>query len=334
MDLLVLPARALAPLHCRAGELGLGVAEVEATRRASLEVWSSNQQVVERARLLESALAAEGVAPVAIKGLALVGDHSALDRRLIGDIDMLLSVDELPVAIRVLAEHGHQVDFLPDALAIAQRHAVIAPAADGVWVDLHWRAGGGLPVWAARREPEAPWPTARSVPAPSAHPLYGSGWRVLQPHDSLAVLALHGCRVANHRAVHLMADAHVLMSRPGGVQAPKLLRALDEIGHLGRGTRWLQSVAEHFGTELPEGVDQHHWTPAENWATRLERIAASRTRSGDAGPAAMVVGLLAGSASVTVGRPWRFPAQVVGRVRWHRASRHHTRIEPPRDGRW
>jgi len=329
-----LPSRVLAPLHHRAAMFDLTVDETELIRTASLEIWASNQRVLERARQLAAALATEGVTPVAIKGLAVVGDHASSDHRAIGDIDMLVSVDELVTTIRVLAEAGHPVDYQPDRLALRQRHAVIAPGPDDIWVDLHWRAGGGMPLWAARRELSAPWPSGRSVPAPNGHPLYGTGWRVLRPHDSLAVLALHGCRPANTRAAHLMADAHVLLSNLDADDASRVLRALDEVGHRGRGGRWLQRVADLFGTDMPEELQHLRRSPTECWAERLEKVAARRTRSAGAGPVGLALGAVASSASVTVTRPWQLPGQMIGRLRWERASQHHTRIEPAPVERW
>ena len=319
-------------LFHRADELGLDVDERATTRKASLEVWSANQRVIERARELGTALAAEGVAPVAIKGIGLIGEGLSLDRRPIGDIDLLVPVSDLVVTARVLADHGHRVDYEPGRVALAQRHAVVAPAVDGIWVDLHWRASGGLPVWATRRFGDAPWPTDRSTPVPPDHPLYGTGWRVPAPFDHVALLAVHGCRPSNRRAVHLMADAHLLMAAASADDGRRIRRALDEVGHAARGCRWLQEVADRFGTVLRDEVLTGGRRRGECLAERLERFAAAHTRSSGAGGAALAASVMAGEAALTLTRPWWFPGRVIDRVRWDREARAYTRIEPSADG--
>ncbi len=102
-----------------------------------------NRNILSQVTTLTAALNAQGIEPVALKGLAhlVSGVYNDNAIRYLVDIDLLVSESDLPKAVKILADSGYQGDKPhPIELAIGHSYPSLARA-NSVPIDLHQSMG-------------------------------------------------------------------------------------------------------------------------------------------------------------------------------------------------
>lgn len=250
------PAARLVPLvGSRADQLGLTQAARTRIARITERTAAVNQQLCLQAGPLLAGLRGAGVDVMALKGLALLGDVHP-DRRLrrLGDLDLLVRVDDVESAIDVLRRCGY---VAPRATARALRwglHAVNLANPTRTSVDLHVRPAHAFPFRHGRSA--AAWSTAEAVPAD--HPLSSVGLLRPSPVEHALVLAAHLARPAHEGIVHPWVDLHLLLTRHPAFASTEASRSLLaaarrervslRVGHV------LERLSAELGTPLPVDV--------------------------------------------------------------------------------
>lgn len=133
--------------HNLAGTGAFGNDEAARYARMARFSWVKTRLITHRAEVARTVLADEGVASLAIKGLAVI-HHSGLGAGLrpMDDADVIVHTGEVTRAFGVLGAAGFTSDEVdltdPDRLGdlVAAHHGLNLRDASGVQVDLHWHA--------------------------------------------------------------------------------------------------------------------------------------------------------------------------------------------------
>jgi hypothetical protein len=151
-------------------------------RGAYRYAWYCNQRLFHEAAGVIRDLEAAGVATLVLKGAALSAIYYRDGgTRPMDDLDLLIRLDDVQRAVRVLREAGWTIDseWPLDAWLIT-RHAIACSHRTGQELDLHWEAlyepGSDDAFW------------ARSVPIE----VRGAATRALCPEDQLIHICIHG----------------------------------------------------------------------------------------------------------------------------------------------
>lgn len=181
----------LLPLLCRTlQERDLLPRELEdAWRRLYAGSLQRNSLLLEQLDDVLARLHAIGVAPILLKGAALVRTvYDDAGTRPMADVDLLLREADVPAALRELAVLGYAADepfsYFGEVVAHKQGRLI----AD---IDLHWNLIG-LPHYQKLIPPDWLWQTARPVEAGEVHGL------VLGPEAQILHLCAH--MVVQHRS--------------------------------------------------------------------------------------------------------------------------------------
>lgn len=229
-------------------------------------VWAALHQATELRRIT-SALAASGIRPALLKGLALAetlyGDPG---QRPGADLDLLVLPSEVPEAWQTLVQIGYRPRGLPDWVTIGSRvgrqllrskgEVTFCPDAGGVSVDLHWRLA----------HLNAAFPLSDEQRARYLQPghIAGSEVLLLSPTLQAVYLAYHGTK---HRWTKLcwLADIGMLV-RHGSVDweaAHELAQSLGVAGSLGQALCLAEKL---LGVERPAALagDSKLWGQSEH----------------------------------------------------------------------
>jgi hypothetical protein len=193
---------------CEAGASAPGVSEVLPLRRAYAEVRSLNARTRTEAREALGALAARGIAPMLLKGLALDAMADESGTRRIGDLDLMVRREALGGALAALREAGwNPIDSVAPG-ALDAKHSTCLRRSDSAEVDLHWVLSGRLAVESDPDAAMAPfWERAR----PATY--RGVAVWVLHPMHQVLHLVAHGALVESRAAVRWLADAAFVLRR-------------------------------------------------------------------------------------------------------------------------
>ena len=181
---------------------GFGVEALAPRYRAARE--ANDRLVAELPQVLEP-LSAAGIRTMLLKGPALLVDGYA-DRgeRPMADLDVLVPLDRVADAVRVLQTQGFTADAPLTPTVTRFTHSVSFRHARHVAVDLHWhvfeeccRPDDDEPFWAA------------SVPAT----LGGASTRVPAAEDQLLHACVHGEKWVRVPGIRWIADAVTLIRR-------------------------------------------------------------------------------------------------------------------------
>ena len=198
---------ALAMLASRADLLAMGDASrarLHGLRRHSV---ARGLLVNRELQLATRALCAEGIAPVAIKGMALHRAYGAGRIRVVNDGDVLVPPGTLRQAVRVLSGRG----FVPayglrpdDVECWAMRYHALPMARPGQpEVDLHWR----LP-----HQPVATEAVVDTIAARAEATDFP--WTIPHPAHQLAIAVTHGWPTISQAALRMLIDLAVLLEDP------------------------------------------------------------------------------------------------------------------------
>lgn len=273
--------RLLPLLGTRDRVLALPPEVTEACDRATAAAWGLNIRLINEITPVVLAWKNEGIHPLLIKGLGLVGDvYHDHQLRPIGDADMLIRRNDLDTAVGVMAGLGWNVPrsrvlhFRGGGTAVNFAHDT------GISIDLHLRPSRNVPIrrddqLAAWNEPEA---------LPTSHPLAGLGVRRPSSVQHAVTLIAHIARPSNAHLAHPLVDLHRLFVRRADLQTPTAAEALiDAVRYEGmaiRAATVLTELRTTLNTPLP--LDPTTITPATNAAELDERAAiAAETRLAD-----------------------------------------------------
>jgi hypothetical protein len=300
-------ARLVPFLGPRADELGIGAEARAPIDKMTSRVAAVNDRLCLEAGPLLAGLRSAGVRAVAFKGFGLLGDVHP-DRRLrrIGDLDLLVRVEQLDDAIATLLRCGYRV---PGATARALRwgvHAVNLGNPTGTSVDLHARPAHAFPY--RRGAVPALWATAE--PVPPTHPLASLGLYRPAAVEHALILAAHLARPAHDGIVHPWVDLHFLLSRHPAFASPDAGSMLIAAARRERVSIRVADVftrlTEELGTPLP--VDVEELVDVDDRARRQELRAIdveARFARYDRGTNGGLRKLVDLSRIPTTGEPWR-----------------------------
>jgi hypothetical protein len=192
---------------CAAGRSGPDLLPL---RRAYAAVRGVNARTRKHAGEALQRLAARGIVPMLLKGLALDQLAGEQGSRRIGDLDVMVRHQQLADAIEALVAGGWAAIDVTTPGTLDAKHSTCLQRLDTAEVDLHWVLGGRLAV---ARDPDAAmapfWLRARAasyrgVPVVLLHPMH----QVLH-------LAVHGALVESRAAARWLADVAFVLRRAG-----------------------------------------------------------------------------------------------------------------------
>lgn len=106
--------------------------------------WLRNQLLLKEFKSLVNILKANAIHPCLLKGMALIDSYYGdLGMRVLGDIDLLISPEQVMKTINLLLLNGyklqHQVDLLTQKNILYRRNALELNGNHQTKIDLHWR---------------------------------------------------------------------------------------------------------------------------------------------------------------------------------------------------
>jgi len=180
-----------------------------------------------------------------LKGPVLAADlYGDISLRTSGDLDILVPIDKLELAEKLLAGHGYVKDeYIQTVLndwKWRHHHVTFFHRHKGIKVEVHWRLGPG-----PGKEPgfDALW-KRRRISAVTRHPVYYLG-----REDLFLFLVSHGARHGWSRLRWLM-DIDRMAAQ--NLDVPKLRRLLQQYGHLHIGAQALLLTSQLLNTPLSD----------------------------------------------------------------------------------
>jgi hypothetical protein len=205
--------RLLPLLYLNMKRIGVSHPRIDVLKGVSRKAWYQNRLL--SADLAEAlrALAARGVAAIVVKGGALARTvYPELAARPMGDVDLLVRVPDVRLAIEVLRWRGMRPTHPLTERRIPLIHSLGFVAPTGRQVDLHWHAveedcrpGADDEFW------------RRAVPLD----VDGVPALALEATDQLFQVCVHGVRWEPTPPIRWVADA-VLLARTGAVRWSRL----------------------------------------------------------------------------------------------------------------
>jgi hypothetical protein len=222
-------------------------------------LWTKSRLTLDYAAPVLKALRAGGVRPLVLKGMALTAlDMQNLKGRVAHDIDILIRVCDLPVALSILDGAGWRSARGESGLFLKQRGAgfrslnfMKPPFGD---IDLHTRA-----YLTTSRQNEAEiglW--SRSTRAS----LLGVDVLVPSPTDRLMNAIAHGV-IDAHRHSDWLVDCAQLVGE-GGIDWPVVETLVDALGIPAQATLVLLYLSEVLGFPVPEATLAALWSKARS----------------------------------------------------------------------
>ncbi len=203
--------------------------------------WFGNQVWMRRVRQVEATLAARGVVPVALKGLALAnGYYENPGLRPMDDLDLLIAPTEVQPAIDALRAAGWAVPLDHPELVLEVVHGIELVSDSGERLDLH----GHLLQGSLNEAVDARRCARAETLALADGPL-----RVLDATDQLLHVMVHGVEL-DPPAPRWLADALTIMRRRGAdLDWPRLLADAAAESRTLAVARALTRLRDVFGTE-------------------------------------------------------------------------------------
>jgi len=173
---------------------------------------AANARLLEQLRVVQHALADAGVPMLLLKGAALVQSlYYDTTLRLIGDIDLAVPLDCVPVARQVILAAGYRSEQMEERpgnlLTNSNQELFDPPTPDGAPIELHWHLLD-VPYY-LRRVPMS-WFWEHSTIMPAMAPC-----RVLNPEANLVYLPAHLALHHRFDRLHSLFDVALLVSRHG-----------------------------------------------------------------------------------------------------------------------
>jgi hypothetical protein len=224
--------------------------------------WLWNQRLLARARRLVGALRSAGIEALALKGLALVlTSYRDVGARPMGDVDVMVPVDRVRAATRVLRAAGWAPSYTLTPGFLRVRHAAPFRLESGEECDLHWRVfeeGGPTPLdddW---------WRHSTAVD------MGGAEIRVLCPADQLLHVCIHGAKWTPLPSIRWIADAITILEA-GGIDWPRLVAGARARRFTLRARETLCYLSSAMGASIPADVLQRLSGLPVSPLERLER---------------------------------------------------------------
>jgi hypothetical protein len=230
-----------------------------------------NGQIADQLHEIIGALNRAGIEPVLLKGVAyLVSDlYRDPAARVIGDIDLLVSSEELPAAVAALAATGYREAGLDDfSFAAHHHHTPLGRDDDVALVELHTEP--------LARAFAALLPAARMRAGARAVDADGRRFRLPAPQDQILHNIAHAQLAERHYwlakvALRPLTDlARLRMAGEAEIDRREILAAFDRAGHGSACRAWLMTAEQLFGHELPAGVQPHLGARIACWRIRQQ----------------------------------------------------------------
>jgi hypothetical protein len=214
-----------------------------------------NRRIAGQLHEIIAALNRAGIEPVLLKGVAyLAGDlYRDPAARVIGDIDLLVSGEELPAAVAALAAIGYREAGIDDfSFAAHHHHTPLGRDDDPALVELH-----SEPL----ARPFAPLLAAARMRA-GARPVDADGRRFRLPalQDQVLHNIAHAQLAERHYwlakvALRPLTDlARLRLTGEAEIDWREILSVFDRAGHGSACRAWLMTAEQLFGQRPPAGV--------------------------------------------------------------------------------
>jgi hypothetical protein len=237
----------LAPLlWTRLNEAKVAWPDEATMKTAYVHTWAANQLRVNRATEAASALEAQGIESLLLKGIAVLLMYPSLGARPMADIDIIVREKDFDTALQVLATLGWKQSFSNTEAERRFGHAGLLTDEGGNELDLHWRLA---PDTIVAPQVEEFWrsssyrdfgPRRAKVPAPT-----------YQLFHCLS----HGLRWSKVPSLQWVADASfIVANEESNLEWDRLIDLADL---LGRGTvvrQGLRFLSTELGVNVPEGA--------------------------------------------------------------------------------
>jgi Uncharacterised nucleotidyltransferase len=214
-----------------------------------------NRRIADQLQGIVATLNAAGIEPVLLKGVAyLVGDlYRDPAARVIGDIDLLVTGDQLPDAVAALAAGGYREAGLEDfSFAAHHHHTPLAREDDIAAVELHSEPVGR--AFAPLLPAEQMLNGARRIG------IDGGRCRLPTPQDQVVHNIVHAQLADRHYwlarvALRPLSDlVRLCAANETEIDWRQVLATFDRAGQGSACRAWLMTAEQLFGQALPAGV--------------------------------------------------------------------------------